>query len=137
MEIVCRLPRKFTTRFTIIAAGVILIGCATTRPPTRALTRAELGVRAAREAGADEASSLDLKRAADKLEQAKKAMAAERYEQARRLAESAQVDAELAQAKAEGEVVRRAADQLQRRVDAIQSEAERESRKPLSPPRGQ
>lgn len=118
-------------------AGMTLTGCVAGQPPTQVVARAEFGVRSAREAGADEASSPDLKRAAEKLEKAKSAMAQQRYEEARRLAESAQVEAELAEAKAEAEIMRRAADELQRRVDAVQSEAERESRKPLRPPPGQ
>jgi hypothetical protein len=75
---------------------------------------------------------MDLKRATEKLERANQAMTAARYDEARRFAESAQVDAELAEAKAETAIVRRAADDLQRRVDAVQTDAERESRKPLT-----
>ena len=75
---------------------------------------------------------MDLKIAREKLEKAKQAVAARRYDDARRLAESAQVDAELAEAKSEAEIVRRAADDLHRRASALQTEAERESRKPLT-----
>ena len=55
------------------------------------------------------------------------------YEEARRLAESAQVDAELAEAKAEAEIVRRAADQLWKKSEVPATKAERESREPLTP----
>jgi hypothetical protein len=116
----------------VVLAIITLTGCSTARAPTDALTRADLRIRLAREAGADEASSLDLRRAAEKIEKARGAMSAGRQDEARRLAESAQVDAELAEVKAEAEVLRRAADHLRRRVDAEQSDAERESRKPLS-----
>ena len=75
---------------------------------------------------------MNLNIAVEKLAKAKQAMAAKRYDDARRLAQSAQVDAELAEAKAEAEIVRRAADDVQRRVDALQTHAERESRKPLT-----
>ena len=75
---------------------------------------------------------MNLKIAGENLEKAKQAMAAKRYDDARRLAVSAMVDAELAEAKSEAEIVRRAADDVQRRVDALQTEAERESRKPLT-----
>jgi len=102
------------------------------KPPTDTLAKAELGVSAARDARADELSPMDLKIAREKLEKAKQAMAAKRYDDARRLAESAQVDAELAEAKSEAEIVRRAADDVQRRADALPTEAERESRKPLT-----
>jgi membrane protein involved in colicin uptake len=106
--------------------------CSITKPPTDALAKAELGVRAADEARAAELAPADLKNAQDKLAQARRAMAGERYDDARRLAESAEVDAELAEAKAEAEVVRRAADRLQKTTDAAPTTAERESRKPLT-----
>jgi|SRR5262245_22901662 len=115
----------------IVITAVTIVGCSTSKPPTDALTRAEFSVRAANEARANDLASLDLKRATEKLEKAKQAMATRRYDEARRFAEGAQVDAELAEAKAETAVVRRAADDLQRRVDAVQTDAERESRKPL------
>src|SRR5262245_61778956 len=116
----------------LVTAVIILSACSTTKPPTETLARAELGVRAASEARADELAPVDLKIARDKLEKAKHAMASSNYDEARRLAEAALVDAELAEAKAEAEIVRRAADDMQRRVDAHPTEAERESRKPFT-----
>ena len=116
-----------------IAALVIVAGCSTAQPPTDVLTRAELGARAADEARAAELAPVDYKNARDKLAKAKLAMAAGRYEEARRLAESAQVDAELAEAKAEAEIVRRAADQLWKKSEVPPTKAERESREPLTP----
>ena len=117
---VVRVPRQQGVRsWTWILIGIVaLYGCSMSKPPTDTLAKAELAVRSARDARA--------------LERAKQAMAAKRYDDARRLAESAQVDAELAEAKSEAEIVRRAADDLQRRADALQTEAERESRKPLT-----
>jgi len=138
MNGICDIGRKIMPRMNaqLVASVIIAIltfsGCSTTKPPTDTLAKAELGVRAAREAGANELAPVDMKRATEKLERAKQAMAADRYDEARRLAESAQVEAELAEAKAEAEIVRRAADDLQRRVDALQTEAERDSRKPLT-----
>ena len=116
----------------ILIGTVALSACSTTKPPTDTLAKAELAVRSARDAKADELAPINLNIAGEKLEKAKQAMAAKRYDDARRLAESAQVDAELAEAKSEAEIVRRAADDVQRRADALQSEAERESRKPFT-----
>jgi hypothetical protein len=115
-----------------IAALLIVAGCSTAKPPTDILTRAELGARTADEAHAAELAPVDYKNARDKLAKAKLAMAADRYEEARRLAESAQVDAELAEAKAEAEIVRRAADQLWKKSEVPPTKAERESREPIS-----
>lgn len=116
-----------------VTALMIVSGCSIAKPPTDALTNAELSLREASEARADELAPGDIKVAKEKLEKSKQAMAAEKYDEARRLAESAQVDAELAQAKAESEITRQAADEIRKRIDAIQTDAERESRKPLSP----
>ena len=103
-----------------------------TRPPTDTLAQAELAVRAARDAKAADLAALDLKSAQEKLERARQAMTAKKYDDARRFAESAQVDAELAEAKSEAATLRGIADDVQRKIDAQQSEAEVESRKPLS-----
>jgi predicted TIM-barrel fold metal-dependent hydrolase len=84
------------------------------KPPTDALFRAEQSVRAATEAKAGQLAPVDFRNATEKLERSKRAMAAKRYEEARRFAESAQVDAELAEAKAEAEITRQAAQELRR-----------------------
>ena len=132
-NVVKRIPRPLGTCWTCMLIGTIaLSGCSTSRPPVNTLARAELAVRSARDARADELAPMNLKTAGENLEKAKQAMAAKRYDDARRLAVSALVDAELAEAKSEAEIVRRAADDVQRRVDALQTEAERESRKPLT-----
>jgi vancomycin resistance protein YoaR len=116
-----------------VVALIFFEGCSTARPPTAILRNAELEVRAADEAKADELAPSDLKNARDKLARAKQAMAAGRYDDARRLAESAQVDAELAGAKADAQIMRQAADRILKKGDAPPSDAEFESRKPISP----
>jgi hypothetical protein len=97
------------------------------------LSQAELDVRAASEARADELAPMDLQSAREKLEASKRAMAAKKYDDARRLAETAQVEAELAAAKAEAEITRRTADDLRRRLDPFRSESERATGLPSSP----
>ena len=111
---------------------VIFCSCSTTKPPTDTLAKAELSVRAAHEAGAEELAQMDLRKAREKLGQSQQAMAARNYDEARRFAEGAQVDAELAEAKADAAIVRRAADEVLGRVDALQGDTERNSRKPLT-----
>jgi hypothetical protein len=102
-------------------------GCSAGKPPTESLSKAELDLRAASEARADEFAPMDLQSAREKFEASRKAMAAKNYDQARRLAEIAQVEAELAAAKAEAELTRRAAEDLRRRIDSLRSESERGS----------
>ena len=98
--------------------------CSMAKPPADILSRAELNLRAAVEARADELAPMELQRAREKLEGSKKAMAAGNYEEARRLAELAQVEAELAEAKADAEITRLAADRLRQRGDALRQEME-------------
>lgn len=121
------------SRSWVIGPMIILAlgtgACSTAKPPTDALAKAELGVRAAGEARAADLAPMDLQSAREKLEGSKQAMAAGRYEEARRLAESAQVEAELAEAKAEAEMMRHAADELRKRIDVLRMEAELGSRK--------
>jgi Domain of unknown function (DUF4398) len=108
-------------------------GCSAGKPPTESLSKAELDLRAASEARADEFAPMDLQSAREKFEASKKAMADKRYDEARRLAEIAQVEAELAAAKAEAELTRRAAEDLRRRIDFLRAESERGSIPALSP----
>jgi len=131
-------PRTRLFRAWIIASLIVLFalensGCSTAKPPTEILSRAEMDLRAASEARADEFAPMDLQSAREKIEGSKKAIAAKRYEDGRRLAESAQVEAELATAKAEAELTRRAADDLRRRLDTLRAETERGSIPPSSP----
>jgi len=138
-----------TTRLSIclfILATLFCAGCAaplvgtsnlcfwcTELPPTNRVTQADIAIRAAVDAKAADFAPVELQSARDKLARARNMMAAEKYTEARRLAQRAQVDAELAEAKAETAMMRRAADKILSGADRPPSEAERESRKPLTP----
>ncbi|MPZ77948.1 MAG: DUF4398 domain-containing protein [Deltaproteobacteria bacterium] len=112
----------------ILLATFQALGCSMTKPPTEALARAELTLRTATEARANELAPTDLQRAMEKLEASKKALAAGKNDEARRLAETAQVEAELAEAKADAEIMRLAADKLRQRGDALRQEMESAAR---------
>jgi multidrug efflux pump subunit AcrA (membrane-fusion protein) len=112
----------------IFSAAFQFFGCSTAKP-TEAFSKAELSLRRAAEARADELAPMDLQRAKEKLEQARKAMAAGKNDEARRLAEVADVEAELAEARAEAEITRLAADNLRRRADALRQELEGAARR--------
>jgi hypothetical protein len=99
-----------------------IAGCNTANPPSDSITRAETGLRTAIEARADELAPMDLQRAREKFEASKKAAAAGNNEEARRLAEAAQAEAELAEAKADAEIMRWAAAGLRRSIDALRQE---------------
>lgn len=105
-----------------ILSSFLTAGCNTTKPPTEIMSRAEVRLRIAVEARADELAPLELQKAREKLEESKKAAAAGKYEDARRLAETAQVEAELAEAKSDAAIMRWAADGLRRSIDALRQE---------------
>jgi hypothetical protein len=118
--------------YVIFSAAFLFFGCSilplnserTAKPTVGAFSKAELSLRTAAEARADELAPMDLQRAKEKLEHARKAMAAGRDTEARRLAEAADVEAELAEAKAEAEIMRLAADYIRRRGDVLRQELE-------------
>jgi multidrug efflux pump subunit AcrA (membrane-fusion protein) len=137
--------RKAARRLWIVICLILsvtsqIFGCSTllsdsgrTEPPiVEAFSKAELSLRMAAEARADELAPMDLQRAKEKLEQARRAMAARKNDDARRLAEAAEVEAELAQARAEMEIIRLAADQLRLRSDALRQEIEGAAKRGLA-----
>jgi hypothetical protein len=104
---------------TLFGAGA----CATARLPTEELSRAEIAVRKADEIGAVQYAPLELHVAREKLEQAGEATNRKEYDQARRLADEALVDAELAETIARAEKARRHAEEVRKTVDALRGES--------------
>jgi hypothetical protein len=94
------------------------------------MVAADVAVREAEESGAGEHAPLELRLAREKLDEAKRAIDGDEYELARRLAEQAYVDAQLAEAKAHSEKAREAAQEVRRTVDAVREEANRPARPP-------
>jgi len=106
------------------ACLVVLAACATTAP-TEQLTRAETTVQRAEETRDIDSAALSLRKAQDELEEAKTAMQEEDYIEARRKAERAEVDAELALFEAERARADKAAKELANTIDAMQQEMNR------------
>lgn len=119
----------------LVLAALAVVGCST-KPPIEALSRAELNLRTATEARANQLAPVELQRAMDTLEASKRAIAAGNNDQARRLAEVAQAEAELAEVKAEAEIMRLAADNLRRQSDALRQEIERAMKDGSTPKAG-
>jgi len=103
-------------------------GCSAAQPPTAVVSQAELAVREVGQSQAAQHAPRELSNARQKYDQAKRALDAERYTEARRLAEQALVDAELAETKAEAVSARQAAQELQKALEALRTEAGRMSR---------
>lgn len=102
-------------------------GCSAAQPPTEtaAVAQAELATRQATESKAAQYAPVELRLAQEKLNGARAAMAEEHHERARRLAEQALVDAQLAESRAESESARQTAGELRRSIEALRVEAER------------
>lgn len=123
-----KMPRR-TWSGAAVAAVVVagLTACASTSPPREELAAADLAVRDADEAEAGTHAPAPLRRARDKLEEARAAMQAEDYVRARRLAEQALVDAQLAQAQARSAIAQNQVSEMRESIDDLRREAMGES----------
>jgi hypothetical protein len=110
-----------------LICGVLgMAGCAG-KPPLSNLSQAELAVQEADTKTASQYAPLELKTAREQLADAKRAMDDEEYDEARRLADQALVNAQLAEAKAGAEKARGAATELQKSIQTLRSEVQRSS----------
>ncbi|MGE0824591.1 MAG: DUF4398 domain-containing protein [Candidatus Binatia bacterium] len=114
-----------TAGVTLICGAFGFVGCSSARPPTARLSQAELAVQQAGQSKAPQYASAELSLARQKFDSAQRAMDAERYEEARRLAEQALVDAQVAETKAEAESAKQAAQELRKAIESLRAEAER------------
>lgn len=79
--------------------AISMAACSSMPAPKTEMALSNSAVKDAEMAGAREYAPLELRRANEKLDLARKAMAEEEYEEAKLFAEQAQVDAELAKTK--------------------------------------
>jgi hypothetical protein len=108
-------------RITAVAGAALLAAaCASTPNPEGEVDKADLALRKAEEVNAAEVAPLDARIAREKLEKAKLEMKSEDYASAKRLAEEAEVDALVAEAKARATRAEDEVKKLQAEVDALQ-----------------
>lgn len=112
-----------------IGAAVALAACASVPPPTETISAAELALGKAEQADAQRYASLEVYQAREKLESAKRAIEKDENLDARRLAETALVDAQLAEAKADAARAQRNVAEIRSNIDALQGETERSLRR--------
>jgi hypothetical protein len=93
-----------------------LAACASIPAPVQDVAEAERAVQAAADAGAETVAPAEFEKARGKLEAAKSALQAQQHLKARRLAEQASVDAELAQVTAEAEADARTAAEIRAQI---------------------
>lgn len=124
-------PRILTHSALLLLSGVLGAGCATQGPvPTEQLTMARTLVEQADKANAQRYAPAELQRAHDELSSADKAVADKKYDDARRYAENAQVDADLASARASSGEAQHAAQEVRRSIDSLRQESERHTNDP-------
>jgi len=116
--------------WVLSGAGILLagaLGCATQGPkPTEEMTRARTVIEQAEKGGnAQRYAAADLQKAHDELRDAEKASDAHRYDDARRDAESAEVDADVATARGNAGDAQRAARELEKSNSTLENEAGR------------
>jgi hypothetical protein len=109
----------------IAGAALLAIGCASVPAPKGEVANADLALRKAEAVNAAEIAPLDARLAREKLERARLELNEENYLEARRLAEEAEVDALVAEAKARSARSQRAAQEIRDQIDALRAEADR------------
>jgi hypothetical protein len=107
--------------------GLLFIGgCATQGPqPTDEMTRAKTLIEQADRAGAQRYAAADLQRAHDEFSNAERANSEKKYDDARRYAESAAADADVASARASAGEAQRAAHEVVQGNETLRQESER------------
>lgn len=102
--------------------GAMLVGCSGVPVPKEQLAVSQSALNEATRSGAPEHAPAELRAAREKMDRASQAVKDHDYELARRMAEQAEVDARLAQAKANSERARLAAEQVQQSLEILRQE---------------
>lgn len=113
---------------TLLCAGMLAmsVGCSSMKTPATAdVAVSKAAVDNAASAGGTEFAPVEMSAARDKLARANKALAAKEYKQAEDLAAQAQVDAKLAQGKANSAKAQMAADALHEDIRILREELKR------------
>ncbi len=110
-----------------VAVAIFMAGCASTPAPIEQMAISRAAVSNASSAGGNEFAPLQLKSAMEKMDGAERAMTEKKYDQARQLAEQAQVDAQLAEATARSAKAQKAADAVQEDSRVLRQEIDRKT----------
>lgn len=119
-----KLIRMFLAMVTVLGL-LFLAACASTPPPSDKLANVGMAIQRARESEAQKYAPLELKLAVEKYEKAKDAVEEEEYDRARRLADEALIDAQLAESKAKAEKQKKIAQDMQESVETLREELKR------------
>ena len=125
MKSITRLLVRWTV-VPVIFCSLLLCGCASTAvAPVEKISTVEKAIQEARESNATVSAPLELRRAEDKLKEAKAAMKEEEFEKARRLADEALIDANLAEALSRSEKAKKTTQEMRDDIDTLRREIER------------
>ncbi|MDL2337736.1 MAG: DUF4398 domain-containing protein [Pseudomonadota bacterium] len=120
---------------TLLASSALAVtGCANTHSPSPSIAAGAASVEAARSAGAPELAAVEINEARIKLDRARALAAAGDERGAIRVAEEADVDAQLARAKAGSERSRRAVTELEAGLQTLRDELNRAAVKQAQQP---
>ncbi len=122
------------TLTALLCAVAVVAGCATPVSSAPSIAAGAASVEAARSAGAPELDAVDLSEARSKLEKARALAAAGDDRGAMRMAEQADVDAQLARAKAGSERSRLAVTELETGLQTLRDELNRAAAKQATRP---
>ncbi len=115
----------------VAAAVSLTAGCATMAPPTDEISNADLAIKKAEQANAPQYSPLEMRLAREKLEQARDLSRSEDNDElmkARRLAEEALVQAQLAEAVANNERAMANKAEAEKTIATLRDEISREQK---------
>jgi hypothetical protein len=114
----------------VLATSILFVGCGGVSEVTKErVARSETAVRQAQQnVGNAEKGALELQKARDHLEQARRALDDEKEQPALRNAQQAELYAELAVARTQSASAQRAAEELQASIRTLRQEAERGSK---------
>ncbi len=127
-----RLQTCMLSGAAVLALGGL--GCATQgAKPTEQVTRARAVIEQADKGSAQRYAAADLQKAHDELRSAETANDSRRYDEARRYAEAAEVDADVASARGNAAEAQRSASQVDKGNDTLQSESDRKPGDTVTP----
>jgi hypothetical protein len=118
---------RCTQSLLTMAIVMLIAGCASIPPPTEQIAVSKAALSNASSAGGQQFAPVPLSLAIEKMDAATKAMAVEDYVLARRLAEQAQVDAQLATVTSRSAKAQNAARELQESNRVLRQEIDRKA----------
>lgn len=121
------MKRPRLRRTSVAFLSPLALACATAAPPTDMISAAEKSIGEATQADVEPIARLEMYLAREHVTQARTAMDAKRYDEAREFAEKALVEAELAEAKATSVRAQRNVTEIREHIATLRREIDRAS----------